>query len=319
MSREALLRVLNEEAAAILALASRLDSAFTQAVEEIANCRGRVIPCGIGKSGHVAQKFAATLASTGSPAFFLHAAEAVHGDLGMVTDADIVMPFTYSGETDEIVRLFPSFRAQGARTIVVTGRPKSSAGREADLILDVSVEREACPNNLAPTTSTTVMLAASDALAVAVMETRGFRAEDFARFHPAGSLGRRLLLRVSDVLRPRAEIAVVEPGTPIVDVIRKMTAAGVGAACVVQGDALVGIVSESDLRRFLGADGADLRQPAELIANRNPATIEPELLAMEALEMFQNFPVKIGEIPVVEDGRLIGLLVLKDLLRSGIV
>jgi len=319
MSLDAIRGVLEQEASAIQALASRLDEPYAMAVDWIVACQGRVATCGIGKSGRIAEKMSATLASTGTPSFFLHAAEAVHGDLGMIAAGDVVIAYSYSGETDEIVRLFPSFSNQGARTILLTGNPESSAGRQADLVLNVRVESEACPNNLAPTTSTTVMLAVSDALAVAAMRSRGFGKDEFAKFHPAGALGKRLLLRVADVMRPSNEIATVALGDPALTVIREMTGAHVGAACVVDDDRLLGLVSESDLRRNLLDRPNPLTTPAEAMMNPKPTTVSPDLLAMEALEVFQNFPVKIGELPVTQDGRLVGLLVLKDLLRSGIV
>ncbi|AIE85802.1 KpsF/GutQ family protein [Fimbriimonas ginsengisoli Gsoil 348] len=312
-------RVLRQEAEAVQTLADQLGDSFSEAVEWVLGCTGRVLTCGIGKSGHIARKTAGTLSSTGTPSGFLQAAEAVHGDLGMVTGGDVVILYSHSGETDELVRLFPPLRSIGARTILVTGRPKSSAGRLADLVLETHVGEEACPNNLAPTTSTTVMLALSDALALAVMERRGFSPDDFARFHPSGALGKRLTLTVADVMRPAAEIGRVGPGDSILEVIRTMTEAHVGAACVVEEGLLRGIVSESDLRRHLLKDPGRMDVPAAQIMNSNAATITPDLLAMEALEAFQNYPVKIGEMPVVLEDRLIGLLVLKDLLRSGIV
>lgn len=310
--------VLLQEAAAVSACAERLDERFLTAVEWLLACKGRVITSGLGKSGHIARKTAGTLSSTGTPSLFLHAAEALHGDLGMVTPEDIVVFYTQSGETDEIVRLVPAVKAQGARTIVLTGRPDSSCGRSADLTLDTGVETEACPLNLAPTTSTTVMLALSDALAVAVMDRRGFGREAFGRLHPSGSLGRRLFLRVADVMRPRQEIAILGPASPVLDVVQAMTSFGVGAACIEENGELVGIVSESDLRRHL-PDRTVLDKPVSEILNPHPARIEPGLLAFEALEMFQNFPAKIGELPVIGADGLEGLLVLKDLLRSGIL
>lgn len=312
-------RVLQEEAAAVAACAERLGESFDTAVAWLLKLEGRAVTCGVGKSGHIARKTAGTLSSTGTPSVFLHAAEAVHGDLGMVTSRDVAILYSHSGETDEIVRLFPSLRAQGARTILITGRPASSAGRLADLVLDTGVEREACGLELAPTTSTTVMLALSDALAMAVMEARGFGKDDFARFHPAGTLGRRLLLTVTDAMRPLDDIARVMPETTVLEVVRAMTEEGVGAACVVRENRLVGLVSEGDLRRWLLAAGS-MEAPASELMNPNPASIAPSLMAVEALETFQNFPAKIGELPVVDsDGTLQGLLVLKDLLRSGIV
>ncbi len=316
----AISRVLREEADALVAKSQAIESEFSLMMEWILGCRGRLVTCGIGKSGHIAEKAAATFASTGTPSFFLHAAEAVHGDLGMVTEHDVVLAYTYSGETDEVVRLFPSFRAIGAKSAVMTGRPQSSAARSADLVLNVGVEKEACPNNLAPTTSTTLMLAMSDALAVAVMEERQFGSEDFAKFHPAGALGKRLLLTVQDVMRQGEDLAVGTPDSTVVDLMRSITSAGAGGACVV-GDSgeLLGFVSDGDLRRWI-VDGHSVTTGTakDLMSSGGP-TVEPGLLAIDAFEAFQNYPKKIGEMPVVADGRLVGLLVLKDLLRSGIV
>ncbi|HVL39518.1 MAG TPA: KpsF/GutQ family sugar-phosphate isomerase [Fimbriimonadaceae bacterium] len=313
-------RVLLEEASAIQNLADHLGPPFEQAVETILSCQGRVITCGVGKSGHIARKTAGTLSSTGTPSLFLHAAEAVHGDLGMVTGRDVVLLYTHSGETDEIVRLFPSLRAIGARTILITGRLRSSAGFLADLVLDTGVVHEACPNNLAPTTSTTVMLALSDALAVEVMERRKFTKEDFARFHPSGTLGRRLLLRVRDVMRAGSDMALVSPEEPVIEVMRSISKAGVGAACVAGANGeLLGLISDGDLRRHFVGSERPFEATAEDLMTRNVAVIDPDLLAVEALESFQNYPKQIGDMPVVEDDRLIGLLMLKDLLRSGIL
>jgi len=314
-------RVLAHEQLAIQSMSSRIGEPFATAVAWILSCSGRTITCGIGKSGHIARKTAGTLSSTGTPSLFLHAAEAVHGDLGMATADDIVLLYTHSGETDELVRLFPSLREIGARTILITGRPLSSAGALADLVLDTGVSEEACPNNLAPTTSTTAMLALSDALAVAVMEQRGFDRDDFARFHPSGALGKRLLLRVSDVMRKGTDIALVSPDTPILDTMRAITQAGAGAACVQDSAGrMVGFISDGDLRRhFVNAANPLEAQAADLMVPQ-VTTISPDLLAVEAMEVFQNLPRKIGEMPVLDiEGRLVGLLVLKDLLRSGIV
>jgi arabinose-5-phosphate isomerase len=308
-----------QEAAALVRCAQELDAKFEQAMEAVLACTGRVITCGVGKSGHIARKTAGTLSSTGTPSLFLHAAEAVHGDLGMVTAGDIVLMYSHSGETDELVKLFPSIRSIGARTILITGRPNSSSGREADIVLDTHVTEEACPNDLAPTTSTTAMLALSDALAVAVMERRGFTKDDFARFHPSGTLGKRLLLRVQDIMRRRADIAVVPADADVLEVMRAITEAGVGAACVVEGDRLIGIITEGDLRRNIIADAARLHAKAASIMTQTAWTIQSDLLAVEALEMFQNLPHPIGEMPVIDHDRLVGLLMLKDLMRSGIV
>ncbi len=320
MSLETGRRVLRSEAEAILAMADGLDGAFERAVETILACTGRVVTCGIGKSGHIARKTAGTLASTGTPSLFLHAAEAVHGDLGMVTGKDVVLLYSHSGETDEIVRLFPPLRIQGAITILLTGRRDSSGARLADVVLDTAVAEEACPNGLAPTTSTTAMLALSDALAVAAMERRGFTKDDFARFHPKGALGKRLLLRVEDTMRPLDEIAVVAPETSVFDAMWAVTKAGVGAACVVEDGRLVGFISDGDLRRH-ALEFKDLREhTSREVMTQRVTTIPPGLLAVEALEAFQMNPRPLGEMPVVgPDGLLQGLLMLKDLLRSGIV
>jgi arabinose-5-phosphate isomerase len=310
---------LRQEAAAILACADQLGESFVRAVELILDCSGRVIPCGIGKSGHIARKAAGTLSSTGTPSLFLHAAEAVHGDLGMVTSRDIVMLYSHSGETAEILELFPALRAIGAVSILITGRPTSRAGLLADVVLDTCVMEEACPIRLAPTTSTTVMLALSDALAIAVMDRRGFSTGDFARFHPAGTLGRRLLLRVADVMRQGDDLAVVEPETSFMETLRSITRAGAGAACVEVDGRMAGIITDGDLRRCLLNDPRALESTAGDIMNDQFSTLAPELLASEALDRFLSHEKKIGEMPVIADGALVGLLVLKDLLRSGIV
>ncbi len=229
MSLEFGRKVLNQEADALRHLAEKLDGAFTDAAEMLLACEGRVVTCGVGKSGHVARKAAGTFSSTGTPSLFLHASEAFHGDLGMVAAQDVVVLYTHSGETDEIVRLFPSIRAQGASTILITGRPNSSAGRAADLCLNTHVAEEACPNNLAPTTSTTAMLALSDALALAVMEMREFTQEDYAKLHPGGTLGKRLLLTVKDVMRAGSDVAVVPPTASVLEVMKAITKAGAEA------------------------------------------------------------------------------------------
>ena len=313
-------RVLRQEANALLRCADSLDGSFETAAQWILKGTGRVVCCGVGKSGHIANKTAATLASTGTPAFFMHAAEAVHGDLGMVTKDDIVLVYTHSGETDELVRLFPSFKASGAKTILITGRPTSTAAKLSDLVLDTGVREEACPNNLAPTTSTTVMVALSDALAIAVMEARGFGKEDFAKYHPAGALGKRLLLKVDDVMRGHDDIAIAHPTDTVLEIMQKIANAGVGAACVTGDDGqLLGFITEGDLRRQLLKQPIEIDTQAQQFMNTSPSTIEPELLAIEALEVFQNSVHKIGEMPVVANGKVLGLLMLKDLLRSGIV
>ncbi len=313
-------RVLRQEAEALNLAAGRLGADFLAAAEAILACRGRVVCAGVGKSGHIARKAAATFSSTGSPSVFMSAAEALHGDLGMAAEGDLALLYTASGETDEIVRIMPALRGQGLRLMVMTGRSASSAARIADLVIDSSVESEACPNNLAPTTSTTLMLALSDALAVAVMERRGFGPEDFGRFHPAGSLGRRLTLRVRDVMRTGDDLPLAAPDDSFLDVLRRITRAGAGGACVVEaGGRLLGFISDGDIRRRLIAESGALDSTAADLMSPGAAQTEPGLLAAEALEAFQNHPRKIGEMPVIEEGRVVGLLVLKDLLRSGIV
>ena len=311
---------LEQEANAILVAAGRLQEQHATAIQWIYKCKGRVVTCGVGKSGHIARKTAGTLSSTGTPSLFLHASEAVHGDLGMVTANDIVLMYSHSGETDELVKLFTPIRAIGARTILITGRPESTCGRLADLAVTTFVTEEACPNNLAPTTSTTVMLALSDAIAISVMNLRKFSPEDFAKFHPSGSLGKRLLLRVGEVMRKGADMAVVQPATPAIDVMHAITKAGAGVACVATTEgALLGIVTDGDLRRHFIQSPTPFEAIASEIMTPNPATIEPTMAAIDALEYLQNLEKKLGELPVVEDGLLVGVLVLKDLLRSGII
>ena len=312
-------RVLLQEAGAIENLASHLDDTFAEAARWLIACKGRVITCGLGKSGHIARKASGTLSSTGTPSLFLHAAEAVHGDLGIVTNQDVVLLYTHSGETDEIVRLFPSLKDQGAKTILITGRPNSSAGRLSDLVLNTGVVDEACPNNLAPTTSTTVMLALSDALALAVMDMREFKPDDYAKLHPGGTLGKRLLLTVRDVMRTGSEVAYVAPGVTVLEAMQSIGEAGAGGACVVgENSELLGYFSDGDLRRHFISSSEPFLAKAQDIMSTGVTTIEPFLMAVEALEYFQNFPKKIGEMPVVEDGKVIGLLVMKDLVRTGL-
>jgi len=320
MSIEIGREVLRHEAAALLHLADQLDDSFRQAVDWLLTLRGRVATCGLGKSGHIARKTAGTLASTGTPAFFLHAVEAVHGDLGMVTADDVVLMYSHSGESDELARLFPALRAIGPRIALVTGRPDSTCGRMADLVLNTHVREEACPHNLAPTTSATAMLALSDALALAVMRRRNFTREDYARFHPSGALGKLLLLRVADVMRTGPDLALAAPDEPILEVMRKITNAGAGGACVVDAQGgLLGFISDGDLRRAFLRMERPLEASAAELMTRNPTTVDAEMLAADALEMFQSHPRKIGDMPVLDGGRVVGLLLLKDLLRSGIV
>lgn len=313
--------VLHIEAQSILRLVDRLDERFEQAVQIILSCKGRVVTTGMGKSGAIARKVSATFASTGTPAFFLHPAEGVHGDLGMVTADDVVLALSTSGETDELLAILPALKRIGVRLIAMVGRGESTLAQAADVVLDVSVEREACPYNLAPTASTTAMLAMGDALAITVMQERRFTPEDFAVFHPAGTLGRRLLLRVHDVMRTGDNVAIVHQGQPLRDVLFAITRANAGAACIVDDrGVLVGIITDGDIRRHLLRDVANLDRPAEALMTRTPHVVRGNPLAVEALHLFESLPQKIGEMPVLdEEGKPVGMLMLKDLLRTGIV
>ena len=309
-------QVLRIEGEAVLALAGRINGAFLQALALILNCRGRVIVSGIGKSGHIGRKIAATLASTGTPAFFVHPAEASHGDLGMITAEDVVIGISNSGESAELLNIVPSIKRQGARLIAMTGNENSTLSRDADVQLDAGVAQEACPLNLAPTASTTAALALGDALAVALLDARGFGAEDFARSHPGGSLGRRLLTRMRDVMRTGEAIPVVTPEAGIAEAIREITRGTIGMTVVVSPERKVlGIFTDGDLRR------AVLRHPSlqDLavgdVMTRNPRTMGPAKLAAEAVEMMEKY--KINQIPVVDgEGRLIGALNMHDLFQA---
>lgn len=308
------------EGEAVLALCNRLDESFARAVELILTCKGRLVVTGMGKSGAIGRKIAATFSSTGTPSLFLHPAEGIHGDLGMVTDADVVVALSNSGESDEIARILPAVGRIGAKLIAMVGRPESTLGTCADVILDTSVECEACPLGLAPTTSTTVQLALGDALALAVMEARRFTHEDYALYHPGGALGRKLLMRVRDVMRSGSEMAVVDANVTLRDTLFAITRAGAGAACVVDGDGmLMGIITDGDVRRALIADEKALGKIASEVMIPNPRTISPERLATEGLHKMEGPPKQIGEMPVLEDGKPVGMLMLKDLVAAGIV
>lgn len=313
--------VLHIEAQSILRLIDRLDERFERAVQMVLSCKGRVVTTGMGKSGAIARKVSATFASTGTPAFFLHPAEGVHGDLGMVTGEDVVLALSTSGETDELLAILPALKRIGVQLIAMVGRTESTLAKAADVVLDVSVEREACPYNLAPTASTTAMLAMGDALAITVMQERRFTPEDFAVFHPAGTLGRRLLLRVHDVMRTGDSVAVVHQARPLREVLFAITRANAGAACIVNDEGvLAGIITDGDIRRHLLRDVANLDRPAEELMTRTPYVVRGNPLAIEALHLFESLPVKIGEMPVLDDsGKPVGMLMLKDLLRTGIV
>ena len=312
-------RVLTIEADAVRALIGRLDERFLAAVTLILACKGRVIVSGIGKSGHIARKIASTLSSTGTPAYFVHPAEASHGDLGMIQRDDIFIGISYSGESDELLQIVPLVKRQGAKLIVIAGSATSSLAREANVFLDAAVDQEACPLNLAPTASTTAALALGDALAVALLDARGFSADDFARSHPSGSLGRRLLTHVADVMRSGADLPKVSDSATLKEAILEMSRGRIGMTAVLDGAGRVrGIVTDGDLRRgleritdFAAARVADVMSPG-------PRTIRPEALAVEAVEIMESH--KVNQLLVVDTrGDLVGALNIHDLLRAKIL
>jgi arabinose-5-phosphate isomerase len=311
--------VLKLEADAVAALAERVDAQFARACELALACRGRVVVTGMGKSGHIGSKIAATLASTGTPAFFVHPGEASHGDLGMITPEDVVLAISNSGETEEVVKILPIIKRMGAKLIALVGRTDSTLGRQADAILNAVVAKEACPHNLAPTASTTAALAVGDALAVALLKSRGFTPEDFARSHPAGSLGRRLLLYVSDIMHTGAEIPQVPESASLRDALLEMTGKGLGMTAIVAADGrLAGILTDGDLRRLL-EKGVDVRDAsvAEVMI-RSPKTTLPDRLAAETVQLMRS--LKINGLMVVDaDRRVVGALNMHDLLRAGVV
>ncbi len=318
-------RVLTEAAQALDTLAARLDgAAWAEAVRLILATPGRVVVTGMGKSGKIAEKMTGTLASTGTPALFLHPAEAVHGDLGMLQSGDVVLAFSYSGETEELLALLPAIRQLGTPLIALTGGMRSTLARAALVVLDVSVDREACYLNLAPTTSTTAMLSLSDALAVTVMGARRFTPDQYARLHPAGTLGRRLTLRVADVMRTGEAVAVVSERSTVMDAMFAITTAHAGAAIVTDAEGRVsGLITDGDIRRYLLHTPLLTGSAADAMT-RAPGVVRPEMLATEGLRRLDEFhPLpgqKAGDAPVVDDdGRPLGLLTLKDLVKAGIV
>ncbi len=313
-------RVLEVETQGLAALAGRIDGAFTAACRLLLACRGRIVCIGMGKSGHVARKIAATLASTGTPAFYVHPGEAGHGDLGMITDDDAVLALSYSGETDELLMLLPVLKRQGNALVAMTGRPESTLATTADIHLDVSVPAEACPLDLAPTTSTTATLALGDALAVALLEARGFTADDFARSHPAGSLGRRLLLHITDVMHSGDEIPRVHADATLSEALVEMSRKRLGMTAVVDDDGrLLGLYTDGDLRRSLDDAAVDLRGTRiDQVMTRTPKSIGSDALAVEAARMMEAH--KINALLVVDDAlRVVGALNIHDLLRARVV
>ena len=315
-------RVLEIEAEAVRALADRLGDDFIAAVGLVLASRGRVIVSGVGKSGHIGRKFAATLASTGTPAYFVHAAEAAHGDLGMITADDVLIALSYSGSGEELLKIVPLIKRQGARLIAITGNPDSPLAREADVHLDGAIREEACPLNLAPTASTTAALALSDALAVALLDARGFGADDFARSHPGGALGRRLLTHVSDVMRSGPAVPRVAETALLADALMEMTRAGMGMTAIVgsgdDGDRIIGIYTDGDLRRSLASGCNFSTARVADVMSRGPKTIHPEALAVEAAEMMER--LRISQLLVADrEGRLVGALNHHDLMLAKVI
>jgi len=312
-------RVLEIEARAVQALVERMDGRFEKAVDLLAQCKGKVVVSGMGKSGMIGQKIASTLASTGTSSFFLHPAEGVHGDLGMLARRDALIAISNSGETAELLQILPYVERMGIPVIGLTGRMGSTLAKQSDVALDVSVSEEACPMGLAPTASTTATLAMGDALAVALLQKRGFREEDFAQFHPGGTLGRRLLVRVKDLMHHGADLPQVTESVAGTTAMLEMTAKKLGMTTVVdQAGKLAGIITDGDLRRFIQGGGDFTKSTASALASRHPKTIGPDDLAAKAVEVMERF--SITTLVVVEGDRNIrGVIHLHDLLKSGIV
>jgi arabinose-5-phosphate isomerase len=312
-------RVLATESQAVAALEHRLGEDFARACRLLLACEGRVVVTGMGKSGHVGSKIAATLASTGTPSFFLHPAEAVHGDIGMITARDLVLAISNSGETDELLTILPVIKRLDVRLVALTGRADSTLARYATVTLDVSVPAEACPLNLAPTASTTATLAMGDALAVAVLEARGFTEEDFARSHPGGMLGRRLLLHVEEVMRTGADLPAVRPETPLSAGLLEMSRKGLGMTTVVdEQNRVIGVFTDGDLRRALDGQVDVHSNRMGEVMTAGPKVARPRMLAAEAVHLMEAH--RITALPVVDDdGVLVGALNVHDLLRAGVM
>jgi arabinose-5-phosphate isomerase len=323
LSSEELLKlagqVLDIESRAVVQLKQRLDSSFVAACELCLETTGRVVVTGMGKSGHIGGKIAATLASTGTPSFFVHPAEASHGDLGMITEQDLLLAVSYSGETQEVVTILPLVKRMGAGLISMTGKPGSTLAQAADVHLNVAVDEEACPLNLAPTASTTATLAMGDALAVALLESRGFTAEDFARSHPSGSLGRRLILRVSDVMHTGDGIPAVREHVMLSDGLMEMSRKALGMTAIVdETNRILGIFTDGDLRRALDATIDVHKTEMHAVMHRECKTISPDVLAAEAVHLMEEYKIT-GLLVADQEGRLVGALNVHDLFRAGIM
>ncbi len=311
--------VIQLEAAAVGALADRLDADFERACEIMLQTPGRVIVVGMGKSGHIGGKIAATLASTGTPAFFVHPGEASHGDLGMITMTDVVLAISNSGETAEILTILPLIKRMGVKLVALTGNPKSTLARQADAHINVGVAQEACPLNLAPTASTTAALAMGDALAVALFQSRGFTEEDFARSHPGGMLGRRLLMYVSDIMHSGAKIPLVSEDADLREALLEMTSKGLGMTGVTDGgQRLCGIYTDGDLRRTLNRGDDVYTVKIRDVMTRNPKTTRPDRLAAETVQLMRSANIN-GLFVVDDDHRVLGALNMHDLLKAGVV
>ncbi len=312
-------QVLIIEADAVRALTQRIDDNFLQALNLILACKGRVIVSGMGKSGHIARKIAATMSSTGTPAYFVHPGEASHGDLGMVTAQDVFIGISYSGESEELLTIVPVIKRQGAHLITLTGNPKSSLAQAADVHLNGEVAQEACPMGLAPTASTTAALALGDALAVALLDAKGFGEEDFARSHPGGSLGRRLLTHVRDVMHTHASIPSVREDATLADAVLEISRKGLGMTGIVDdGKHLVGIYTDGDLRRTLEKKLDFSTTPVSSVMSRNPRNIGPDALAVEAVQLMEQY--NINQLLVVDaDKKLVGALNMHDLLKAKVI
>jgi arabinose-5-phosphate isomerase len=311
-------RVLTEESEAVRRLTERLDEHFGDAVEAIFRCEGRVIVCGMGKSGQVGRKITSTFASTGTPTVFLHPAEGLHGDLGVITDDDVAIAISYSGETEELLAILPFFKRFGVKLIAICGVRDSTLGRAADLFLDVHVDKEACPLGITPTTSSTATLAMGDALAMALLRRRGFKREDFAIRHPGGSLGRRLLLRVADLQHAGDELPTVGIDTPLREAIMVMSRKRLGMAAVLDGvGKLCGIITDGDLRRALEREEQPLQQPVSEFMGHSPKTIDEQALATEALRLMETHAIT-SLITLNPDGSPLGVIHIHDILKAGI-
>lgn len=311
-------RVLDIEARAVARLSSRLDENFLKAARLMAGAKGRVVVMGVGKSGLIGRKLAATLSSTGTPAFFVHPVEGMHGDLGMLTARDVVLALSHSGETEEMKKVLPFIAARRIPLVALTGRPGSTLGRASRAVLDVSVVREACPYDVTPTASTTAALAMGDALSLVIMDMKGFDERDFARLHPAGALGKRLTLTVADLMHKGPENPVISQSRPVKDALSVMTRTRLGAASVVDARGrLVGVFTDGDLRRKLQTETSLLSRPLSAVMTRNPKTLRPDMMAAAAASLFRS--LRLDNFPVVDKaGRPVGVLDEKDLLDEGL-